>query len=60
MTSFLITLLHALMKILLQITGALKGGKISEEGVKTISHVNNIPKLKERLSAIQKKVSQLV
>merc|ERR1719300_2153055 len=40
----------------MEITGALKAGKISEEGVKTISHVNNVPKLKERLSAIQKKL----
>lgn len=40
----------------MEITGALKSGKISEEGVKTISHVNNVPKLKERLEAIQKKL----
>lgn len=40
----------------MEITGALKAGKISEEGVKTVTHVNNIPKLKERLAAIQKKL----
>lgn len=40
----------------MEITGALKSGKISEGAIKTISHVNNVSKLKERLEAIQKKV----
>lgn len=40
----------------MEISGALKSGKVSEEGMKTMTHINNVPKLKERLEAIQKKL----
>lgn len=40
----------------MEITGALKAGKISETGANTITHVNNVAKLRERLESIQKKL----
>ena len=40
----------------MEITGALASGKISENALKTMSHVNNVAKLKERLESIQKKL----
>jgi len=43
----------------MEITGALASGKISETGIRTVTHVNNVAKLKERLESIQKNIPWL-